>query len=313
MAHDGTEVPAIEVEGLTRRFGTRTAVEDLHLHVLTGDVYGFLGPNGSGKTTAMRCMLGLLRADVGRVRFFGEPDVQRARAMVGAIIETPAFHVWMSGRDNLEQAASYLGLSGPKRRAEIDRVLARVGLTERSLDRAGSYSLGMKQRLGIARALLGRPRLLMLDEPTNGLDPAGMREMRDLIRSLALHDHITVFISSHLLAEVQAICNRVGILRDGRLRAEGRVDVLLGAHEADAAYEIGATDPAALEAALATLGGDGGRLTVVGPSRSGRTLVRLGALAPDVVLRALFDAGVAVTAFVPVERNLEDVFLEVTR
>lgn len=301
--------PALEVEGLTRRYGSRVVVDDLRLRVEEGDVYGFLGPNGAGKTTAMRCMLGLIRPDAGHVSFFGESDRVRSRRHVGAIVETPAFHGWMSGLQNLQQATAYAGLSGAEAASEIARVLERVGLTERARDRAGTYSLGMKQRLAIARALLGRPRLLMLDEPTNGLDPRGMREMRDLVRSLALHDRITIFISSHLLAEVQAICNRVGIIQLGRLRAEGRVEELLLEGLEAGGYEIGGPDPEGLTAALDALDG----VERVGPGRSGRVLVRLGERTPEDVLGELVRRGVAVSALVPVERNLEDVFLEVTR
>jgi ABC-type multidrug transport system ATPase subunit len=303
-----SEIAALEVRGLTRRFGARVAVDDLTLTVLQGDVYGFLGPNGAGKTTAIRCMLGLIRRDAGRVTIFGEADEVVARSLVGAIVETPAFHGWMTGRQNLAQAAAYAGVTRGRVDVEIDRVLERVGLGERAGDRAATYSLGMKQRLGIARALLGRPRLLILDEPTNGLDPRGMREMRELIRSLALHDRITVLVSSHLLAEVQAICNRVGILQAGRLRAEGRVDKLLGQGDAADVIEVGASDAAALEAAVHRLDG----CEALGPGRNGRLMVRHD-IPAAALLRSLMADGVEVTAFVPSERSLEDVFLEVTR
>jgi ABC-type multidrug transport system ATPase subunit len=303
-----SEVAALEVRGLTRRFGARVAVDDLHLTVLPGDVYGFLGPNGAGKTTAMRCMMGLIRKDAGEVTIFGERDAVVGRSLVGAIIETPAFHGWMSGRDNLEQAAAYAAVTRSRVQVEIDRVLDRVGLVERAKDRVRTYSLGMKQRLAIARALLGRPRLLLLDEPTNGLDPRGMREMRDLIRSLALHDRITIFVSSHLLSEVQAICNRVGILQAGRLRAEGQVEELLGLTHDQPVIEVGGPDPAAIEAAVAAIPG----CALVGPGPRGRLLVRLDGVAADEVNRQLVAAGVAVAALVPSERNLEDVFMEVT-
>jgi ABC-2 type transport system ATP-binding protein len=301
-------VPALEVRGLTRRYGPRVVVDDLSLCVEEGDVYGFLGPNGAGKTTAMRAILGLIRRDAGHVAIFGETDPVAARRFVGAIIETPALHGWMSGRQNLQQAAAYAGLTGRTVDAEIARVLDRVGLVERAKDRASTYSLGMKQRLAIARALLGRPRLMLLDEPTNGLDPRGMREMRDLVRSLALHDRITILVSSHLLAEVQAICNRVGIIQHGRLLAEGRVDQLLGRGAAEDVVEIGTPEPDALAAALARLG-----LENLGPGRSGRTLVRHAGLAVDELVARLVGEGVRIGAVVPTERSLEDVFLEVTR
>ena len=302
-----TDVPALEIRGLTRKYGARAAVSDLQLTVQPGDVYGFLGPNGAGKTTAMRAALGLIRRDAGVVRFFGEPDLQ-GRRYVGAIIEIPAFHEWMSGRDNLVLAARYAGLAGDAAKKEIDRVLERVGLSERGTDTSGAYSLGMKQRLGIARALLGKPRLLLLDEPTNGLDPRGMREMRDLIRSLALNDGITVFVSSHLLVEVQAMCNRVGIIHAGTLRAEGRVDELLSAR-LTALVDVASPDLTALGNAVGAIEG----VSVVGPADLGRLRLAHGGVGAGELLRHLVHAGVVVEAFVPVQRNLEDVFLEVTQ
>jgi len=303
----GTEV-ALEVRGLSRRFGRIIAVQDLDLTVRTGDVYGFLGPNGAGKTTAIRCLLGLIRRDAGGVRIFGESELVRARHQVGAIVETPAFHTWLTGRDNLEQAAAMAHIPSSRQAAEIDRVLERVGLAERSRDKAGTYSMGMKQRLGIARAILSRPRLLVLDEPTNGLDPRGMREVRELIRSLALHDRITVFVSSHLLAEVQAICNRVGIIQKGRLRAEGTVKELLEEREDAAIVEVGGPDVDALRAALEGMDS----IDLLGPGEHGRLRVRHGEFPIARLNKELHDVGVAVDALVPATRNLEDVFMEVT-
>ncbi len=297
---------ALEVRGLGRRFGPRWAVRDLDLTVQVGDVYGFLGPNGSGKTTAMRCMLGLIRADTGQVSVFGSQDVVARRRGVGAIIEVPAFHAWMSGRENLVQAAAYTGLRGSEAEHAIARVLDRVGLTHRAQDPAGTYSLGMKQRLGIARALLGSPRLLLLDEPTNGLDPHGVREVRELVLSLAADDGLTVFVSSHQLAEVQQMCSRVGILREGRLRAEGRVTDLLGAG-VTSAWELDADDREALHAALLASVG------TVTLGRAGR--LRVEPVGGDVtaLITELLGGGHRLRAVVPVERDLEDVFVEVTR
>ncbi len=298
---------ALEVRGLTRRYGSRAAVADLDLTVQAGDIYGFLGPNGAGKTTAMRCILGLISRHAGEVRIFGESDTVTCRRHIGAIIETPSFHGWLSGRDNLVLAAAYAGLSRAKARTEIGRVLERVGLSERGGDRAGTYSLGMKQRLGIARALLGQPRLLLLDEPTNGLDPRGMREVRELVRSLALHDGITVFVSSHLLPEVQAIGNRVGILQDGRLRAEGSVEQLLSSDAGPLIVEVAGDGD--LPGVLDGLEG----AHILGKGAHGRTRVRLDGIDTAALTRALVGGGVGVSALVPETRSLEDVFLEVTR
>ena len=297
---------AIEARGLTRSFGKRPAIIDLDITVNTGDIYGFLGPNGAGKTTAIRCLTGLIPPDRGTMKVFGNSDLVAAREHIGAIVETPNFHGWMSGRGNLEQAAAYAGM--PRPGAEIDRVLERVGLKERAQDRAGAYSLGMRQRLGIARALLGKPRLLILDEPTNGLDPRGMHEVRELVRSLALNDDITVLISSHLLAEVQAICNRVGILQEGRLRAEGDVASLLAQGATHAIVEIATSDAPALDAALEALEG----VENTGPGSEGRIRVLHPGMGLAELNKALVERGVPIEAFVPLRRGLEEVFLEVT-
>jgi ABC-2 type transport system ATP-binding protein len=299
---------ALNVRGLTRRFGGRAAVEDLDLTVNVGDVYGFLGPNGAGKTTAMRCIVGLIRRDAGQVDIFGEGDSVAARRHLGAIIETPTFHVWMSGRENLFQATDYLGITRKKAGPQIERVLERVGLAERARDPAGTYSLGLKQRLGIARALLGEPRILMLDEPTNGLDPRGMREIRELVRVLSTEDKITVFISSHLLAEVQAVCNRVGIIQLGRLRAEGEVRDLLRSSGQGEGLEVGTDDVTALRAQLASWDD----VTDRGLTAMGRVRLILHGVTTAELNRRLVEAGVSVSSLVPEARSLEDVFLEVT-
>jgi ABC-type multidrug transport system ATPase subunit len=303
---------ALKVRGLSRSFGQRFAVKELNLNVNPGDVYGFLGPNGAGKTTAIRCILGIIRRDCGEVSIFGESNLTQARAQVGAIVETPCFHGWMSGRANLNQAAAYLNLGSAESKREIDRVLERVGLTERAKDRSAQYSLGMKQRLGIARALLGKPKLLILDEPTNGLDPRGMREMRELIQSLAIHDGITIFVSSHLLAEVQAICNRVGIIQQGVLRKEGEVSEFLkvesAADDTGVTLEIGSPTPDTLKAALA----ERDDVTILGPGNSGRLQIRYTGDDVAALNRALVLADIPIDSLISAERNLEDVFMEVT-
>jgi len=257
----------------------------------------------------MRCILGLIRRDSGTIRLFGETNLNHARRHIGAIVEIPGFHMWTSARQNLRYACAYTNLPRSQWSSEVDRVLERVELRARGNDRVRTYSLGMKQRLGIARALLGKPKLMLLDEPTNGLDPKGMREVRDLIRSLALHENITVFISSHLLAEVQAICNRVGIIQNGRLRAEGQVSELLAQHTAHATIEIGATDLDALKAALEAMEG----IRIIGPGAAGRLIVEHGDLKVADLNKSLVGAEVSVNALVPSTTSLEDVFLEVTR
>ena len=216
---------AILTEGLTKRFGTRLAVDGLNLHVRPGEIFGFLGPNGAGKTTTFGMLLGLVRPTAGRALVLGH-DVQRqpelALRNVGAMVEAPAFYPYLSGRDNLRVLARAGGLSESRATAALDM----VELTDRADDTFKAYSQGMRQRLGIAAALLHGPELVMLDEPTNGLDPAGQIEIRELIRTLAQSGR-TIFLSSHLLHEVEQLCERVAILKAGRVIAEGMVAELL--------------------------------------------------------------------------------------
>jgi ABC-2 type transport system ATP-binding protein len=224
-----TESVVLRTRQLSKRYGERLAVDGLNLEVRRGEVFGFLGPNGAGKTTTIRMALGLVTPTAGSVEILGQ-DVATNRAAilprVGALIETPALYPYMSGRDNLRAVAAVLGGVAPER---IDAVLQLVGLAGRQRDRVRTYSLGMKQRLGVAIALLTDPALLVLDEPANGLDPAGIVEMRDLMRQLASEGK-TVFISSHVLTEVRQICTRVAIINFGRLITETTVDELVGGH-----------------------------------------------------------------------------------
>lgn len=212
---------AIETAGLTRHFAEVRAVEDLSLHVPRGSVYAFLGPNGAGKTTTIRMLLGLTRLDRGDIRVFGTPLTRATRRaclrLIGALAETPSAYPHLTGFENLQVTQRLLALD----RASIKRVLRIVGLEGDAHRLVHTYSLGMRQRLGIAVALLASPELLILDEPTNGLDPAGIHEMRDLIRSFPAVQGITVFLSSHLLAEVEQVASHVGIIGHGRLLFEG--------------------------------------------------------------------------------------------
>src|SRR5215204_5607196 len=214
----------VSTQGLTKVFGRRRAVDAVDLTVTRGEVYGFLGPNGAGKTTTLRMLLGLVRPTSGSALVHGRPPGDPAAvARTGSLVEGPGFYPYLSGRENLRVLARYRGL--PDR--EVDRVLDRVDLAARGGDRFRAYSLGMKQRLGVAAALLGEPDLLVLDEPTNGLDPAGMADMRRLLVDVAAGGQ-TVLLSSHLLAEVQEICDRVGIVDQGRLRVQSTVAELRG-------------------------------------------------------------------------------------
>ena len=227
----GGEV-VLRTEGLTKRFGNQLAVDHLNLEVHCGDVYGLLGPNGSGKTTTLRMVLGLVWPTGGEIVLFGKRvtdgmSLQAALHRIGAIVEQPAFYPYLSGRENLRGIATFAGLANDAAtRARVEAVLAQVGLLDRARDAYKKYSLGMKQRLGIAAALLTNPELIVLDEPTNGLDPAGMVEVRALISHLA-QQGTTVLLSSHLLYEVQQVCTRVGILKQGALLAQGEVNALL--------------------------------------------------------------------------------------
>jgi ABC-2 type transport system ATP-binding protein len=217
---------ALATMGLAKRYGSRVALDGLDLRVPTGVVYGFLGPNGAGKTTTMRILTGLVRADAGKVEVLGRPFGRRDRRRlfdVGALIEAPSFYPFLSGRENLRALAA---AGAPTKVARIDELLELVNLRDRATDRVSGYSLGMKQRLGIASALLSDPKLLLLDEPANGLDPAGIAGMRDTLRALAAAGK-TVFVSSHILSEVQQLADVVGIVARGRLVREGAVHTLL--------------------------------------------------------------------------------------
>jgi ABC-2 type transport system ATP-binding protein len=241
----------LQTEGLTKKYRGRVAVDGLALRVERGDVYGFLGQNGAGKSTTIRMTLGLVRPTAGRVRLLGQ-DVtrgsRRAPARVGAIVEAPAFYENFSGADNLRMLAA---MSGGVERQRLREMLSLVGLAERANDPVHAYSHGMRQRLGIAQALLPRPEFVILDEPTDGLDPQGIREVRQLILRMRDELGLTVMLSSHLLHEVEQLCNRVAIIERGRLLYEGTVAQLtagdktfrIGVDRADDAFKLLASDP----------------------------------------------------------------------
>jgi len=230
----------VVARGLVKRYGDIVAVAGVDLTVEPGDVFGYLGPNGAGKTTSLRMMLGLIRPTAGSAKLFGrDPIVDGAKALEGVagFVEGPRFYPYLSGRRNLQLLAAY---DEPSSHSRIEEVLETVELRDRAKDRVGGYSHGMRQRLGIAAALLRQPRLLLLDEPATGLDPAGMRDMRDLIRRLA-GEGITILLSSHLLYEVEELCNRVAILRQGLMVYEGTLDTLLAT--ATTGYRLRTRDP----------------------------------------------------------------------
>jgi ABC-2 type transport system ATP-binding protein len=218
--------PALVAASLTKVIGARTIVDDVSFELRPGEVFGFLGPNGAGKTTTIRMLVGLIRPTSGRVTICGHDvrrDFEAAMRCVGCIVENPDLYRFMTGRENLEHFARMLGVPG----AEIERVAELVALEHRLDQRVGTYSLGKRQRHGVAQALLGSPRLLILDEPANGLDPAGIREIRTLLRRLAAERGMAVFVSSHLLGEVELMCDRVAIIHKGRILKEGDVHELI--------------------------------------------------------------------------------------
>lgn len=296
------ELLSIETRGLTKRYGRSTsAVERLDLRVRQGEVYGLLGPNGAGKTTTLRMLVGLIRPTAGDAVIAGHsPGDPAGLALIGALIEAPAFYPHISGRDNLRILARYAGVI----RSRVDLVLDEVELAGRAKDKVGTYSLGMKQRLGVAAALLKDPQLLILDEPSNGLDPQGMVEMRELLKGLGKADR-TVLVSSHLLGEIEQVCDRIGVIQAGRLIAEGTPAELRG----DASSLLLRAEPAAQAVVvLERILGQG----TVNRVDDGLLAVRV---SPDRVAdlsRSLVKAGLDLTELRPRTRSLEEAFLQLT-
>ena len=295
----------IQTQGLTKRFGARVAVDDVTLAVPRGCAFGFLGHNGAGKTTTIRMLLGLTASDAGTMRLRGLPvPDQRARALsrVGAIVEEPRFHGHQTARENLRVAAA---VRGPETFARIDGALRRAGLGDRADDKVAQYSQGMRQRLGVARCLIADPELLILDEPTNGLDPAGILEFRQMIRAL-VGEGRTVFLSSHLLDEVEKACDAAAIIDAGRIVKAGAIAELT---HASVDQVLVACDDEARALVLLAEHADVARVEPVdGLLRV--TLARSGAVAE--LNRRLVAAGVGVTRLEPVRETLEERFLEVT-
>jgi len=297
--------PPLEVRGLAKRYGDLVAVAGVDLTVERGDVFGYLGPNGAGKTTSLRMMLGLIRPTAGHVRLFGRDPQLGVDALEGVagFVEAPRFYPYLSGRKNLELLAA---LDGGGAASRIDEVLEIVELRDRAGDRVGGYSHGMGQRLGIAAALLRHPRLLLLDEPATGLDPAGMRDMRELIRRLA-DGGMTVVLSSHLLAEVEEVCNRVAIIRRGEIVYEGSLAELRRA--AGVAYRLRTTDD---ERAARVCAAQPGIDAVAPGDRSGLTFRASSERAVGELSLALAEAGALVLELAPRHATLEDLFFELT-
>jgi ABC-2 type transport system ATP-binding protein len=295
--------PVVETQALTKRYGSVLAVDSLSIQVPRGGVFGLLGPNGSGKTTTMSILLGLVSPTSGTFRLLGR-DTNRGRQEalrhIGAIVESPAFYPYLSGRINLRY---FQGIIGRGDSEDIERLLDMVGLSSRAHSKFSTYSQGMKQRLSIAYAMLGEPHLLFLDEPTNGLDPAGMAEVRELIRYLGSEGR-TVLLSSHLLHEVEQVCDRVAILSRGRLIAQGAIRDLLRRRGTVRFSTTDDTKAASIVSALPWVTGvtaENGYLTAEAPPERSWELSK-----------ALAEQGISVKEMAPVQVSLERYFLEVT-
>jgi ABC-2 type transport system ATP-binding protein len=306
---EGSGAFVVETSRLRKRFGDRVAVDDVDLRVPRGSAFGYLGPNGAGKTTLIRMLLGLTGATSGTMHLLGRPvpaERRAALARVGAIVEEPRFHGHLTGRENLTVIAA---AREPEAHDRIDGALARAGLSQRADERVKRYSLGMRQRLGVARSLLADPELLILDEPTNGLDPAGMREFRDMIRGFVAEGR-TVLLSSHLLDEVEKICDAVAIVDRGRVVMQGSIADL--ARGGEQTILIATSDE---ELALALLGENRAVASAVAETEGIRVRLR-----PDVEAepaaddlgRRLVLAGLAIRRFEPARASLEQRFLEIT-
>jgi ABC-2 type transport system ATP-binding protein len=299
---------AVEIHGLSKRFGGRAAVDGVNLLVPHGSAFGYLGPNGAGKTTLIRVLLGLTGADSGTMSLLGVPvPAQRSRALarVGAIVDEPRFHGHLTGRENLQVLAA---ARGGDARNQIGPALDRTRLTQRAGDKVSAYSMGMRQRLGLAACLLADPQLLILDEPMNGLDPAGMHEMRDMIRGL-VDEGRTVMLSSHLLDEVERTCDAVAIVDHGQVIRQGPIGELTGG--VGVVLDVQCADPPAAARALAqaavasraTVTDDGLNVTLAeGPAREQTAEI----------VRQLVGAGISVYSLRPTHARLEDWFLSVT-
>jgi ABC-2 type transport system ATP-binding protein len=292
-----TITPTLIAEHLTKVIGDRTIVDDVSFEIFQGEVFGFLGPNGAGKTTTIRMLVGLIKPTAGRVIICGHDvrhDFEKAMRCIGCIVETPDLYRFMTGRENLAHFARMLGVDAN----DIERVASLVNLEHRLDQRVGTYSLGMRQRLGIAQALLGRPKLLILDEPANGLDPAGIREIRELLRSLARDEAMSVFVSSHLLAEIELTCDRVAIIHKGRILRAGPVRDLISSRRA-MEFRVSDTARAAEIIGNGTVEGD-------------RVIVPIEESAAPPIVAALTNAGIDVYRVAPNKQTLEEMFLEAT-
>lgn len=299
---------ALKLNGISKTMGKRKVVDNISFEAKAGEVFGFLGPNGAGKTTTIKMITGLLHADEGAISINGY-DVSRkyekAMADIGCIVENPEMYDYLTGMQNLKQ---YARMRKGVTQERIDEVVELVGLKTRIHDKVKKYSLGMKQRLGVAQAILHRPRLLVLDEPTNGLDPAGIRELRDIFKKLAHEEGVCVFISSHLMSEMQLMCDRAGIIVNGRLETVKTIDELTHFVQGSGSiYRYRVSDATKAQGLIAqipgiTCSGSGEYLEL---QMDDEEMARLNAL--------LIGQGIRILAIIPYENSLEDAFMEITR
>ncbi len=304
MSGGTASAPPLKVRGLEKRYGHLVAVAGVDLTIESGDVYGYLGPNGAGKTTSLRMMLWLIRPTAGTVRVFGRDPWESVRALdgVAGFVEAPTFYPYLNGRRNLELLAAFDGGGSGE---QVERALETVELADRARDKVKGYSHGMRQRLGIAAALLRQPKLLLLDEPTTGLDPGGMRDMRVLVRRLA-DEGITIVLSSHLLAEVEEVCNRVGIVQSGKLVYEGEISALK--RSAGASYTVQTTDDdralqiCRAQRGIADVRSQDGRIWF--SAEEERAVATLS--------QALVEGGALICSLQPQTARLEDLFFSLT-
>ncbi|HUL37342.1 MAG TPA: ABC transporter ATP-binding protein [Thermodesulfobacteriota bacterium] len=305
MENSSQKEVVLRTRNLSKRFGKRWAVRDLNIHVCRGDVFSFLGPNGAGKSTTIRMVLTLLMPSSGSIEIFGE-DLQKNRSAVLSrvcgIVEKPDFYLYLSAYQNLEILGS---MTRGIRSHEIMEALELVGLTSRAFEKVKTFSHGMKQRLGIAQALLTKPELIILDEPTAGLDPQGMKEVRDLVRKLSAENKMSIFLSTHLLSEVEQVATRMAVINRGELIAQGSVSELLGREPTDYSIQVW-PDDSALELMRKL------SWVEVLSSEMGKVEVRVEGVRASELNRFLITNGIEVTSFYP-HRTLEDFFLKITK
>lgn len=296
----------LKVQDLCKNYSGKEILKNISFEVNEGDVFGFLGPNGSGKTTTIRSVLGLIKKNSGQViinNYDMDKDFIKGIKEVGAVVETPKFHEYLSGYDNLKLIAN---LHKELSKSDIEKVLKDVGMWKKSKAKVKTYSLGMKQRLGIAMALLNNPRLVILDEPTNGLDPQGIKEIRDLIIDLAKNKNITFFISTHLLAEVEQICNKVVIIENGKTLIEGNMDNLLN-QDRDKVELI------CMNTGLAEQIIEKTEYARVESVNNESMMISIEKNRQEELNRQLYDRGICIKYVIPRNQSLEDYFISVTK